>query len=616
MADMKLITANLGSVVAAKSRPGITMWNRLEGRPRTEHFERALRAEIRDALWMITRQWQMGEYRGDDAGSPFFAKAHVETRRLRKYQAADGAVEAIDEVRPLEPHVERLPLRFFHGAPASRIPVSLDLRVAMGRYWLKLVRPLPAAAVPQFKAEYPVDQPDPLSEEGALVCAHAEAWSSFALAGGRLMDGYKLWDYLTADPTHSATHNIAALAGQEAAVAPLAQKFVSWFARLIYQPVEVGAWQPDRMEYRFSVSAPGAAGEKVMVAEQYAKGHLDWHASDFDPKRASLGPAAPEPPEVHRFTMLPVNVTFSGMPNTRWWRFEDGMTNFGAVQPDTTDLGKLMLIEFGLVYANDWFLVPFTLPAGSLAELRGLAVTNVFGERIWVQAAGRGADDDWQRWAMFLISTAGLSDKPADLSLLVPPVALQVMEGKSVEELLVARDEMANMVWAIERMVSLPDGNARLGATAAAETLAWHSRNASTTPAAEPDPVANLRYKVMSTVPEHWIPMVSAHVPGDVRETQLQRAAMVRVIEGVMATPPIEPRTALMRRGLDQTPKKPYFLHEEEVPRGGIQVSTSFQRTRTRTGETLVWLGARKKTGRGEGSSGLAFDRLIPTKRG
>jgi hypothetical protein len=110
--------------------------------------------------------------------------------------------------------------------------------------------------------------------------------------------------------------------------------------------------------------------------------------------------------------------------------------------------------------------------------------------------------------------------------------------------------------------------------------------------------------------------MVSVHVPGDVRETQLQRAAMVRVIEGVSETPRIEPRTALMRRGLDQHPQQPYFLHEEEVPRAGIQVSTAFQRTRTRTGETLVWLGARKKTGRGEGSSGLAFDRLVPTKRG
>ena len=48
--------------------PTVTVWNRLEGRPRTRDFDRALRAEVRDALWMLTRQWQLGEFRGDDAG--------------------------------------------------------------------------------------------------------------------------------------------------------------------------------------------------------------------------------------------------------------------------------------------------------------------------------------------------------------------------------------------------------------------------------------------------------------------------------------------------------------------------------------------------------------------
>ena len=66
MADHKLITANLARVVRERARPGITVWNRLEGRPRTERFDRALRAEIRDPLWMLTRQWQMGEFRGDE----------------------------------------------------------------------------------------------------------------------------------------------------------------------------------------------------------------------------------------------------------------------------------------------------------------------------------------------------------------------------------------------------------------------------------------------------------------------------------------------------------------------------------------------------------------------
>ena len=69
--------------------PTITMWNRLEGRPRTHEFERALQAEIRDPLWMLTRQWQMGEFKGDDAGSPIKAKVHVETTQITKIPAGD-----------------------------------------------------------------------------------------------------------------------------------------------------------------------------------------------------------------------------------------------------------------------------------------------------------------------------------------------------------------------------------------------------------------------------------------------------------------------------------------------------------------------------------------------
>lgn len=620
MTGHKLITANLGAAIAEKTKPGITLWNRLEGRPRAEKFDRALKAEIRDPLWMLTRQWQMGEFRGDDAGSPFFAKAHIETTRFRKYESAAGPVEPIDDARPLEPHVERLPLRFAQGVAPNDVDLALDLRLAMGRQWLKMIALLSAAAVPQFIAAYPVTAPDPLDKADASICAHPEVWSSFALAAGRLMDGYKLYRYLTTAPANSAADGIAALAGMEAQTAPIAQRFLRWFERWIYQPEGGGAWLSDRLEYKFAASAPHAGGEKVFVADQYYHGHLDWHSFDVDPEHNGLGVAAPEAPAPHTLTMLPVSVTFNGMPNTRWWKFEDGLTNFGDIRPDTTDLAKLMLIEFGLVYANDWFLIPFTLPAGSVANLRGLAVTNVFGERVWVEAAGRGADDDWQRWAMFLVSVHGKGDQPADLSLVVPPVAHQVIEGRPLEEALYARDEMANMVWGVERTIALPNGDAKLGREAAAETRAWFERDLERRLGAPPlpppaAPTARIRYKVMSGVPENWIPMVPTHVEGDNRDIQLQRAAMPRVIDGDPDAPaPVEPRTALLRSGLDQTPKAPYFLHEEEVPRSGVRVSQAFQRTRTRTGEVLVWLGARKKTGRGESSSGLAFDRIETVK--
>src|SRR4029079_16906914 len=86
------------------------------------------------------------------------------------------------------------------------------------------------------------------------------------------------------------------------------------------------------------------------------------------------------PPE-KPFTTIPVPVSFSGMANTRWWTFEENRTNFGDVDASTTDLAKLLFMEFALVYANDWFVVPSTLPVGMLAKLDGRPVSNVFRER-------------------------------------------------------------------------------------------------------------------------------------------------------------------------------------------------------------------------------------------
>lgn len=44
----------------------------------------------------------------------------------------------------------------------------------------------------------------------------------------------------------------------------------------------------------------------------------------------------------------------------------------------------------------------------------------------------------------------------------------------------------------------------------------------------------------------------------------------------------------------------------------GISVKQSFRRTRWTGRQAPVWLGVRKQTGRGERSSGLAFDTIVP----
>jgi hypothetical protein len=52
------------------------------------------------------------------------------------------------------------------------------------------------------------------------------------------------------------------------------------------------------------------------------------------------------------------------------------------------------------------------------------------------------------------------------------------------------------------------------------------------------------------------------HVPGSLREIQLQRSRMLRIIEGDPNPVPakIPPRTTLMRQGLD-TDEKTFILH-------------------------------------------------------
>lgn len=73
--------------------------------------------------------------------------------------------------------------------------------------------------------------------------------------------------------------------------------------------------------------------------------------------------------------------------------------------------------------------------------------------------------------------------------------------------------------------------------------------------------------------------------------------------------------TSLLNEGLEQTPAVAYFLHEEEVPRAGVRVSQAYQRTRWTDGRVVVWLGARKRVRRGEGSSGLLLDRLVEVRK-
>jgi hypothetical protein len=87
---------------------------------------------------------------------------------------------------------------------------------------------------------------------------------------------------------------------------------------------------------------------------------------------------------------------------------------------------------------------------------------------------------------------------------------------------------------------------------------------------------------------------------------------MLRLISSDTEEQYVEPRGAILRSGLDEDQPQPYFMHEEEVSKAGIEVTRTYQRVRWWDGQIYIWLGRRKKTGRGQGSSGLEFDRIVP----
>jgi hypothetical protein len=613
---------NIRQALAARLYPSVTTWDRLEARPRTIAFDRALRAEVRDPLWMLAKQWQMGEFRGTDAGSPVYAKLMIDTTQLTKYQPDGQATQAFEYNVPLEAKVERraIPLT------AAGRPMSLDLRLAMGRQWLAMISGI-GPYRQAFIGAYPITAPDPADKQDADRCAQPEVWQVFSAVAGRAMDGGALYSYLTADPAHHAYDGIAAVTpGDYLAIDEQAADFVTWFGRLLTQPAAGDdAWIPPRLEYQFAASAPllsPPGAEKVYVADEYYQGTLDWYSVDVDPG-AALG-AVPGsgttglPADAPR-TMIPVPVSFAGMPNTRWWAFEDSKTNFGDIDASTTDLAKLMFLEFALIYSNDWFTIPYTLPAGAIATISGFVVSNTFGDRLWITPAGSGADDASQRWSMFTVNTAGGGDIAADTSLLLMPTVSKIQEGPLTEDVWLVRDEVANMVWAVEKTVPLASGDSKPGLETARQTLAFYQAQLAQSgvqplpPPPPPAASAAVRYSVMTTVPENWIPFVPVHVDGDNREIQLQRAALPRILDGDPDPPvKVQPRTTLMRQGLDQVPPQPYFLHEEEVSRAGTRVMQAYQRTRAIDGRVYTWLRVLRQTGRGEGASGLAFDQITP----
>jgi hypothetical protein len=573
--------------------PAIVGWNRLEGRPRTAQYDRALRAEVRDALWFLTRQWQFGEFRGEDAGSPVEVRTAVRVDSLQHYAVRGEGAVAYDPGIALETHVER-----------ERVPYDLVIHAQVTRYFWRLIAPV-VTLRPDVKVKYL--QSYPLRDVNISGVSDDDALHALQAGRPHLLDGRDLLDDMAGTEHDTRVDSFLFPATESNLLKKAGRDLRLWFSTQFSEPGPIGddAWSPRFLEYQFAVATDTAdRGQTVLVADQYKQGHLDWFAFDVDAApgaaltRKDGSAAVPTPPSVKPLSFIPTPVSFGGMPSHRYWEMESRQIEFADIDAHTTDVAKLLLTEFALVYGNDWCVIPYELPAGSLSEVVGMLVSDDFQEQSLLLPAGRGLDDAWQRWSMFTMSRSSHAGQ-ADTRFFLPPALAKLQEASPLEKVHFLRDEMANMVWAVERVVP-----SQLGAGISGSAVA--AREASHVP--DPPPLnpttAPVRYILGTDVPFNWIPFIPVHIAGSNRSVQLQRARMPEV-----------PGLTRARHTQILDVKKPYFIHEEEIPRAGKLVTRGYQRARWLNGTTLTWIGRRVTSGRGEGSSGLAFDQMTHVPR-
>jgi hypothetical protein len=108
-----------------------------------------------------------------------------------------------------------------------------------------------------------------------------------------------------------------------------------------------------------------------------------------------------------------------------------------------------------------------------------------------------------------------------------------------------------------------------------------------------------------SAVPRHWIPLLPVRVDSTTGEMRLARASLLAP-DGMPQS--VSPQGRLLFDDANAT--APLLLHEEEVPREGVVIRRAYQAARWFDGTLFLWAGNRKGVGRGEGSSGLAYDAI------
>jgi hypothetical protein len=582
--------------------PSITFWNRIEPSPRSDRLERHVAAQVRDPMWFLTRQWQFGEYQGEDAATPAWIEMQGRFSPITGWLAPGEAAEPFQNGAPLEELIQ-----------TEGLTPDWATRVELGQYFESLLTDagMPLALAGAFRGAYAILQPDVVPEAERDI----DLRRLLAVCAGRAIDGVALLDAIRdAAPQLPADPPLPPTVDPED-VKRVVEAFVGWVAETFgdISRGDAPAWRADRLEYEARVTAISPDERPITLqAHLTVDGGFDWYA--FDQLAEGTADDDGEPlseGSVRTFSrsVLPTRVTFPGMPNTRWWHFEDGRHDAGELRANRLELGKIMLLDFMLVHGNDWYVLPFAQEVGTLCRIDSLLVHDVFGDLTLVRRADakRSAADPEIPWSMF--SVEAQNGARTDYFVLAPSAISSSLQGEPIEEVRFMRDETANMAWAIERSTENGTGR-RWPGHERADRLGSEPREY--VPANPDDPP--VKYFLQTQVPEHWIPLVPRQIDATRRAIVLERGAVLRPGENGEPPRPVRPLGRILNPSAPAHNPR-YTLAEEEVPREGREVRRRMERCRWIDGSTHLWVARSSRPGFGETRSGLRFDLALEARK-
>jgi hypothetical protein len=513
---------------------------RLEPLHRSPEVATGLTARIHDPAWALARQWQFGEFAGQDAGSPVLVELSGRSTLISHWRASLDASQPWVSYHPTQGPLDQL-IEAEEPAPPDELA-----RVEGGAHFVRLLDEAgQSAKLPELLDACGFDPP--LKREEPDI-------GFVGLLAPRVPDAARL--------ARAIDDGSLPVAG----ISQPATRWREWWAGLQPDP------GPDTFdEHRFEHHAALSVSGLVIRADEYLGDGLDWFTFEVDPDGAAQPPG-----ETHSFTReaIPSPVRYGGLPADRFWEMEDAQIDLSSTEVSTLDTGRLLLIAFAEVYGNDWFLLPLEVPTGSLTVLDQVRVTDTFGQQHAIERAGR-TDPAWNMFTLH----------GADDGLLMMP-SERGLSGDVLESVALARDELANLAWAIEGEYT--DGRGR--------RVNRRDRWLAIAPD-DPEPGELAAYAVQTIVPDYWLPLV----PHAVSASSIRFALVPLQQPGADSRP------------LGRLLAPDTWLHEEEVPREGAAVTRRPVLARWFDGSSHAWTRREKNPGAGESSSGLAFDIVRPS---